>query len=152
MSLQRVYTIRFKIARGYVVFVLSNSCIGKIAGKILVQYTKIPLRFRNIQMGEMRMQFWQTKLKTYLYTLQMEERSGATIKAYARHIGQFLQFTGTGPLKKPVLLSYKQHLLEKGYQPATVNTMLVPVNGFLTFVGKGECPGKAFKNSAASLS
>ena len=76
-------------------------------------------------------------LKGYVKHLVEDEKSEATIEKYVRDVSTFLEFAGKIPLSKELVLEYKSHLEEKGYQVTSINSMLVAVNGYLEFVG---CP------------
>lgn len=69
--------------------------------------------------------------ETYLY---QEERSANTITKYVRDLRAFFLFLAGEPVTKEILLTWKVHLTET-YAPASVNSMLAAVNGFLEWVG-----------------
>ena len=76
-------------------------------------------------------------LKDYVKHLVEDEKSEATIEKYVRDVSAFLEFAGKISLSKELVLEYKSHLEEKGYQVTSINSMLVAVNGYLEFMG---CP------------
>ncbi len=76
-------------------------------------------------------------LKDYIKYMVEDEKSEATIEKYVRDVTAFLQFAGGIPMSKELVLEYKSHLEEKGYQVTSINSMLVAVNGYLEFIG---CP------------
>lgn len=70
--------------------------------------------------------------------LKQEEKSGATIEKYLRDIRHFYVFLEGRPLFKAETVAYKEQLTEQ-YAPASVNSMLVALNGFLRFIGRTDC-------------
>lgn len=79
----------------------------------------------------------QERIKDYVVFLQEQERSEATIQKYARNLTALAVFLDGAPVTKGLLLEWKEELIGK-YAPASVNTMLVAVNGFLSFCGFRE--------------
>lgn len=78
-------------------------------------------------------------LLQYEEYLKQEEKSGATLKKYLRDIRCFFSFLQKRELGKKETIAYKEHLAEN-YEPSSVNSMLVALNGFLRFVGlEGYC-------------
>lgn len=73
-------------------------------------------------------------IQEYQIYLKEQERSSATIQKYAHDLYALLKFSGEGTLTKSILIDWKQVLIEK-YAPASVNTKLAAVNGFLQFKG-----------------
>lgn len=67
--------------------------------------------------------------KNYLIT---EEKSEVTIEKYIRDINTLSQWLGNREIAKQELLSYKAKLIED-YAPASVNSVIASINGFLMF-------------------
>lgn len=84
------------------------------------------------------------KVKEYLTYLKREEKSESTQKQYERDVRQFLQFAGKQELTKELVIRYKD-VLQRGYQPVSVNAKLAAVNGFLTFLGRYDLRVKQLK-------
>lgn len=81
----------------------------------------------------------------YMEYLRQQERSPATIAKYRHDIGVFLRWQGEESiLTKEQVIAYKQWLVRR-YAPASVNSMLAALNGFLEFAGLGGCRVKALK-------
>ena len=76
--------------------------------------------------------------------LREDEKSDATVEKYLHDIQCFYAFLGNRPADKSVVLAYKEHLTEQ-YAPASVNSMLVALNGFLRFCGLSGCCVKLLK-------
>lgn len=76
-------------------------------------------------------------LQKYLMHLQEAERSSATISKYAHDIGALCAYLDGAPVTKAALIGWKEQLAAR-FAPASVNSMLVAVNGFLQFCGWPE--------------
>ena len=73
-----------------------------------------------------------------------EEKSAATIEKYIRDVKAFTEWLGDNELCKEEVLAYKEYLAEK-YAPASANSMIIAVNGFLRFIRYNECCVKPLK-------
>ena len=73
-------------------------------------------------------------IQEYLIYLKEQERSSSTIKKYAHDLKSLQIFLQNRTLTKAILIDWKQKLIEK-YAPASVNTKLAAVNGYLQFRG-----------------
>ncbi len=73
-----------------------------------------------------------------------EEKTGATIEKYTRDINTFLNWLGKKELCKENILEYKQFLVSN-YAVASVNSMIIALNGFLHFMGRTDCRIKLLK-------
>ena len=83
-------------------------------------------------------------IETYLTHLREQERSAATLQKYAHDLGVLCTCLHGEPLTKVALIGWKEQLVEK-YAPATVNSMLTAVSGYLRFYGWGELAVKPLK-------
>lgn len=83
-------------------------------------------------------------LEKYMEHLRQEERSTNTIEKYARDLKAFIAFLAGSTLDKSAVLRWKDYLTGK-YSPASVNSMLAAVNGFLEWIGLTECKVKPIK-------
>lgn len=81
---------------------------------------------------------YQDQLDKYIKYLIEEEKSRATVEKYMRDVRLFLAYLGNREINKETVIDYKQKLV-KTYAPASVNSMLVPLNGFLRFCNMPEC-------------
>lgn len=70
----------------------------------------------------------------YLWEL---ERAENTVHKYVHDLNVLLSFLDGSALTKAVLIEWKAQLIE-AYAPATVNSMLAAVNGFLSFMNWRE--------------
>ena len=74
------------------------------------------------------------QIRRYLDYLQEQERSAATLRKYAHDLRVFAGYLRELPLTKAALIQWKQTLVAE-FAPATVNSMLAVVNGYLRFMG-----------------
>lgn len=75
-----------------------------------------------------------TMIDRYLTHLREQERSVATLQKYRHDLNELCGYLHTAPLNKSALIDWKELLISK-YAPATVNSMLIAVNGYLRFYG-----------------
>lgn len=73
-------------------------------------------------------------IQAYLQYLKEQERSQATIQKYTHDLEQLRQYVQDQPFTKTLLIEWKHQLLEK-YTPASTNTKLAVLNGYLQFMG-----------------
>lgn len=85
------------------------------------------------------------QIASYGQFLYREERSPGTIEKYLRDINTFVQWLGDRDVTKELTATWKSHLLEQGYAPVTVNSMLSALNGLFKFLGWNECQVKFLK-------
>lgn len=75
-----------------------------------------------------------TMIDRYLTHLREQERSAATLQKYRHDLNELCGYLHNAPLNKSTLIDWKELLISK-YAPATVNSMLIAVNGYLRFYG-----------------
>ena len=73
-------------------------------------------------------------IEGYLTYMREQERSDATIKKYTHDLRELCTYMNGAMLTKAVLISWKNELVSR-YAPATVNSALTAVNGYLRFYG-----------------
>lgn len=71
--------------------------------------------------------------------LKREEKSAGTIDNYLRHVRAFSDWLEGRQVTKQTAAGWKEYLIEKGYTPVTVNTMLSAINTFFRIMGWTEC-------------
>lgn len=76
-------------------------------------------------------------IQRYLIYQEEQERSAATLRKYAHDLGQLYMHLNGQALSKALLIGWKQALAE-AHAPATVNSMLTAVNGYLSYMGWPE--------------
>ena len=88
--------------------------------------------------------------------LSTEGRSKGTIEKYLRDVRAFAAWLDDLDLEEAS--SWREYLLERGYAPVTVNSMLSAVNRFLRFLGREDCKikflrvqRKAFREESREL-
>lgn len=76
----------------------------------------------------------ETDIACYVDYLQEQERATQTIQKYLHGIHTLKAYLQGRPLTKSILMEWKEQLVGT-HAPASVNAMLVAINGFLTFMG-----------------
>lgn len=71
--------------------------------------------------------------------LEDKELAEGTIQKYRRDLAAFLAWAGEREITKEVSAGWKEQLVERGYAPATVNSMLAAVNALFRFLGWHDC-------------
>lgn len=101
----------------------------------------------------------QTLLDSFEQELRQQERSPGTIQKYRRDVSAFAAWLGEEALDREAAAGWKLALLEAGHAPATVNSMLSALNGFLRHIGREDCrvrflkiQRRLFRDSARELS
>ena len=74
-----------------------------------------------------------------------EECCQSTIEKYLRDVRAFAVWLDSQSVTKESVRSWKEYLVQKGYAPATINSMLSALNTFLRFQGWQECCVKFLK-------
>ncbi len=77
--------------------------------------------------------------------LRKEELSRGTIEKYLRDVRGFADWLGGRSVTRELATEWKEYLVELGYAPVTVNSMLAAVNTFFRFAGWAECRMKFLK-------
>lgn len=80
-------------------------------------------------------------LRRYVRHLREEERADSTIEKYVRDLEALGRHLAGRPVTKAALIGWKEELAQR-HAPATVNSMIAAVNGFLRFMGWRECTVK----------
>ena len=73
-------------------------------------------------------------LQNYAYWLRREERCEGTVEKYLRDIRAFAVWLEGRPVTKELAAGWKAHLVEAGYAPVTINSMLSAMNGLFRFL------------------
>ena len=74
----------------------------------------------------------------YRLYLMAQDRSRNTVEKYIRDVKKFLEFNRGASLDHDSVARYRAWLVET-YRPASANSMLVALNGYLAFQGQGDC-------------
>lgn len=75
------------------------------------------------------------QINTYCASMLADERAAGTVAKYRRDVTAFARWLGGCPVSKENSTGWKAHLLNHGYAPRTVNSMLAAVNSFFRFAG-----------------
>ena len=75
------------------------------------------------------------QINTYCASMLADERAAGTVAKYRRDVTAFARWLGGRPVSKENSTGWKAHLLNRGYAPRTVNSMLAAVNSFFRFAG-----------------
>ena len=75
------------------------------------------------------------RIDAYCLSLLADERAAGTVAKYRRDVTAFARWLSGRPVSKENSTGWKAHLLNRGYAPRTVNSMLAAVNSFFRFAG-----------------
>ena len=84
------------------------------------------------------------QIERYALHLREQERAPATVQKYLHDLTALLEYLDGAPVTKGALIDWKE-ALAAAYAPATVNSMLAAVNGFLSFLDRRELAVKPLK-------
>ena len=84
-------------------------------------------------------------LAAYAKHLLAEERSSGAIAKYVLDVRNFAAWLGGTEATREKTAAWRDSLLEGGYAPVTVNSMVAAVNQFFAFLGWEDCKIKALK-------
>ena len=84
-------------------------------------------------------------LSAFEQYLKTEERSNATIEKYLRDTWQLAAWLDGRAVTKEAVASWKEHLVEQGYDAGTVNGKLTALNAFFRFADWEDCRVKSLK-------
>ena len=85
------------------------------------------------------------QLEDFARYMEEEERAPATVKMYVRTVEELMAWLAGREVTKELAVAWKEHLLTRGYTPATVNVELAAVNAFFKFCGWQDCRVKALR-------
>ena len=74
------------------------------------------------------------RIDAYCLSLLADERSAGTISKYRRDLTAFSRWLGGHIVTKETAADWKTHLLNSGYAPRTINSMLAALNSFFCFM------------------
>ena len=77
--------------------------------------------------------------------LREQERSPGTVEKYTRDVQALATWLNGAPATHESVAAWRDGLLERGYAPVTVNSMVAAVNHFFHFLGWEDCKVKALK-------
>lgn len=85
------------------------------------------------------------KIHAFGEYLRQEERSRGTIEKYMRDARAFSIWLGGGEVTKEAVIKWRDSLLDRGYAPVTVNSMLAAVNSIFHYLDWKDCCVKALR-------
>lgn len=91
------------------------------------------------------MSITRQQIQAFAAHLRQAERSSGTIENYLRHVRAFAAWLAGRSVTKEAAAEWKEHLLDKGYCPSTINAMLGGLNRFFDFVGWKKYQVKALR-------
>ena len=87
----------------------------------------------------MEQQITRPMMDSFIKELQEAERSAGTIEKYRRDVQSFETWLDGREVSRETAAAWKHHLQEQGYNPATINSMLVALNRFFDCMGWQDC-------------
>ena len=85
------------------------------------------------------------RIRQFAGILAGEERSAGTIEKYVRDVRNFAVWLDGEEVSRERAAAWRDSLLERGYAPVTVNSMVAAVNQFFAVLGWEDCRVKALK-------
>ena len=77
----------------------------------------------------------QAEIAAYCAALRADEKAAGTLEKYRRDLTAFSRWLDGRIVTKEIAADWKTHLLNRGYAPRTINSMLAAVNSFFRFAG-----------------
>ena len=77
--------------------------------------------------------------------LREQERSPGTVEKYTRDVRALATWLNGAPATHGGTAAWRDGLLDRGYSPVTVNSMVAAVNHFFHFLGWEDCKVKALR-------
>ena len=84
-------------------------------------------------------------LEQFKQHLITNEKAAHTVEKYVRDVRAFAAFLDGRAVTKDLVVAFKQQLLEAGYAPASINSMLASLGSLFAFLGWHDCKVKAIK-------
>lgn len=76
----------------------------------------------------------QTEIAAYCAALRADEKAAGTLEKYRRDLTAFSRWLDGRTVTKETAADWKTHLLNSGYAPRTINSMLAALNSFFRFM------------------
>ena len=80
-------------------------------------------------------QITEEQVEAFRARLRATDHAPGTVANYCRHLACFAQWLGEREAAPGAAAAWRSYLLERGYTPGTINTMLVSLNRFFGFLG-----------------
>ena len=81
----------------------------------------------------------EQSLQEYRLHLEAKEKVRGTVEKYMRDLISLRCWLDDRDVTHDAVLRWKEQLLSQGYASVTINSMLVAVNGFFSFMGWEDC-------------
>ena len=81
----------------------------------------------------------EKRTEEYRQFLMEQERCRGTIEKYIRDVETFFSWKEEVGLSRHWMVEWKGFLIQKGYAPSTINSMLSSMNSYLRFCGRDDC-------------
>ena len=76
----------------------------------------------------------QAEIAAYCAALRADEKAAGTLEKYRRDLTAFSRWLDGRTVTKETAADWKTHLLNSGYAPRTINSMLAALNSFFRFM------------------
>lgn len=76
----------------------------------------------------------QAEIAAYCAALRADEKAAGTLEKYRRDLKAFSRWLDGRTVTKETAADWKTHLLNSGYAPRTINSMLAALNSFFRFM------------------
>ncbi len=93
----------------------------------------------------------ESLLLSFRQHLHEEEKSPRTTEKYLRDARAFFLYAGPNEITKETVISFKNRLMQSGYQTGSINSILASVNSLLRFLGWEDCKTKNLRQQRASF-
>ena len=90
-------------------------------------------------------QITEEQVEAFRASLRATDHAPGTVANYCRHLACFAQWLGGREAAPGAAAAWRSRLLERGYTPGTINTMLVSLNRFFGFLGWNDCQVKTLR-------
>ena len=87
-------------------------------------------------------QITEEQVEAFRERLRATDHAPGTVANYCRHLACFAQWLGGREAAPGAAAAWRSHLLERGYTPGTINTMLVSLNRFFRLSRLERLPGE----------
>lgn len=111
-------------------------------GNLLMKYKEVLHYMNEVGKG---MKITDFTLKQFYEHLLEEEKSQATIDKYMRDLREFAGFIREQDISKEIVIDYKRKLMNDGYKPRSINSILASIHSYLNVFGLGDMKVKTLK-------
>lgn len=87
----------------------------------------------------------EQKVRDFISYMERGEYASGSIEKYQRDILRFKAWLKDGRISEGSAAAWKKYLLDSGYAPVTINSMLVALNSLFKFLGWHDCRVKTLR-------